>query len=125
MHMSSGPTARAARPEDQHFVPDGSGALFVRRRVGTRWFREKPENIATRKNFYSILRKDGGYDDTVEHMLARNIEGPGLKALHKLKEGKTIPCVPDREMIAVLLACCFAAVPAVCFLMDRSDVAGD
>ncbi len=120
--MSSGHTVRSVRPEDQHFVPagylrgflpDGGGALFVRRRQGTRWFLQKPENIATRRNYYSILREEGGYDDTVEHMLARHIEGPGLKALRKLKEGETIPCVPDRGMIAALLSVQYTRIPQI------------
>jgi hypothetical protein len=74
------------RPEDQHyvsaaylrgFVPDGERALFVRRRYKKTWFRQVPENIATRKNFYSILREEGCWDDTLEDLLAREIEGPG------------------------------------------------
>jgi Protein of unknown function (DUF4238) len=88
------------RPEDQHYVPagylrsfrpDNNDALFVHRRRGRKWFRQVLENIATRKNFYSILGEDGTFDDRVEHILARNVERPGLAALWRLKEGETIP----------------------------------
>jgi Protein of unknown function (DUF4238) len=108
------------RPEDQHYVPAGylrsfppygEGALFVHRRQGTKWFRQVPENIATRKNFYSILREDGTFDDRIEHMLARGIERPGLAALWRLKEGQVIPSWDTRESIAIFLAVQYTRIP--------------
>jgi len=94
------------RPEDQHYVPAGylrsfcpdyEAALHIRRRRGNKWFRQKPENIATRKNFYSTLKADGTFDDRIEHLLARGIETPGLAALWRLKEGEDIPSWYTRE----------------------------
>jgi hypothetical protein len=116
------------RPEDQHYVPagylrsfppDGEDALFVYRRHGTKWFRQVPENIATRKNFYSILRKDGTFDDRIEHMLARGIETPGLAALWRLKEGEVIPSWYTRESIATFLAVQYTRIPDIRDNMHR------
>jgi hypothetical protein len=110
------------RPEDQHFVPagylrsfrpDDQGGLFVRRRKGDKWFRQKPENIATRKNFYSMLAEDGTFDDRIEHMLDRGIERPGLAALWQLKEGQTIPSWDTRTSIATFLAVQYTRVPDI------------
>src|SRR6266404_67685 len=100
------------RPEDQHYVPagylrsfcpDGESALHVCRCRERRWFRQVPENIATRKNFYSILR-DGKLDDTVEHVLAKRIETPCLASLLRLKKGENSPSWHTREAISTLLA---------------------
>jgi hypothetical protein len=116
------------RPEVQHYVPagylrsfrpDGESALFVHRRKGTKWFRQVPENIATRKNFYSILREDGTFDDRIEHMLARGIERPGLSALWQLKEGEVIPSWDTRESIATFLAVQYTRVPEIRDNMHR------
>jgi Protein of unknown function (DUF4238) len=108
------------RPVDQHYVtagflrgflPDGEKALHVRRRDGDNWFRQKPENIATRANFYSVFRSGGEYDDTVEHALAQLVEAPGLAALHQLKKGATIPSWHERMRISFLLAVQYLRVP--------------
>ena len=116
------------RPEDQHYVPagylrsfrpDGEDALFVHRRRGTKWFRQVPENIATRKNFYSILREDGTLDDRIEHMLARAIERPGLAALWRLKEDEVIPSRYTRESIATFLAVQYTRIPEIRENMHR------
>jgi hypothetical protein len=116
----STPIRRPSRPEDQHFVPagylrgflpDGERALSVRRRDGARWFTQRPENIATRKNFYSILREDGNCDDVIEHILACDLEGPGLRALRGLKEGEAIPSIADRERISALLSVQYVRIP--------------
>jgi Protein of unknown function (DUF4238) len=116
------------RPEDQHYVPagylrsfcpDGERALHVRRRRGNEWFRKKPENIATRKNFYSVLKADGTFDDTIEHLLARGIETPGLAALWQLKEGMVIPSWYTRESIATFLAVQYVRIPDIRDNMQR------
>ena len=86
------------RPESQHYVtagylrlflPCGERAFYVRRRDGQSWFRQRPENVATRKNFYSILKQDGEYDDRIEQLLSRSVEAPGIEALHKLNATKS------------------------------------
>jgi hypothetical protein len=124
------------RPEDQHYVPagflrsfrpDDENALFVRRRGGKSRFRQVPENIATRKNFYSVLRDDGTFDDRVEHFLARRIERPGLAALWKLKEGEAVPSLHSRKAIALFLAVQYTRVPQIRENMHRllKDVADE
>ena len=122
------PYTMEMRPEDQHYVPagflrsfrpDGEDALFVRRRRGSSWFRQVPENIATRKNFYSVLRDDGTFDDRVEHILARGIERPGLAALWKLNEGEVVPSLYSREAIALFLAVQYTRVPQIRENMHR------
>jgi len=116
------------RPEDQHYVPagylrsfcpDNEAALHIRRRRGNKWFRQKPENIATRKNFYSTLKADGTFDDRIEHLLARGIETPGLAALWRLKEGEDIPSWYTREAIATFLAVQYTRVPIIRENMHR------
>lgn len=107
------------RPEDQHyvsaaylrgFVADGQRALHVRRRAGT-WFRQVPENLATRKNFYSILRDDKSWDDRLERFLDRRIEAPGFRALSLLKARLEIPSWADRERISLLIGMQYLRVP--------------
>lgn len=109
-----------ARPVDQHyvsaaylrgFVPDGEEALWVRRRVNEKWFREVPANIATRKNFYSVLLKDGSWDDSIEHSLDRNIEAPGFRALVKLLNRDDTLDHFSRNRIAILLAMQYLRIP--------------
>jgi hypothetical protein len=93
--------------------------LFAHRRKGEKWFRQVPENIATRKNFYSILREDGKFDDRVEHMLAKGIEAPGLAALWRLKKGGIIPSWDTRESVATFLAVQYTRVPEIRDNMHR------
>jgi len=116
------------RPEGQHYVPagylrgflpDGERALHVRRRAASKWFRQVPENIATRRNFYSVLREGRGWDDQLEHILARHIEGPGLRALQSLTSGKSIPGNAKRQRIAILMAMQYLRIPQLRDDMDR------
>src|SRR6266478_3850696 len=117
--------SKNARAVNQHyvpagylrgFVPDGEKALFVCRRTPRKWFRQVPENIATRKNFYSVL-KEGVWDDRLEKFLATQIEGPGLRALHRFNsEQNTISSI-DRERVCLLLAMQYLRIPQF-----RSDI---
>lgn len=110
------------RPQDQHFVPacylrsflpDHETALHVLRRKERQWFRQKPERIATRKNYYSILRNDGSLDDSIEHSLSKEVESPGIYAIRFLTERRTIPSWAHRLLISSFLAFQYTRVPQI------------
>ena len=84
------------RPRLQHYVTraylegflaKGERTLYVYMRDKTAFFRGRPEKIAAITNYYSQKREDGTYDDCIETAFSTQVEGPGIAALQRLKQG--------------------------------------
>jgi hypothetical protein len=87
------------------FTPDGKrdSQLYVYERNTERAFRLPPDKAAKRRNYYSIPKQDGGFDDRVDVMLTKLEEqaSPGLKKLLARNYDLT---VFERALIAYLIA---------------------
>lgn len=103
---------KKARPKQHHYVTrayldgflaPGESQLVCYARNG-KTFSRGTQDIAKERNFYAFKNDDGEWDDSLEHMIERTVETPGLPVLKKLANGKTRLNWPDRTALAVLVA---------------------
>lgn len=100
------------RPAKQHFVnraylqgfADPNGRLHIYERGKEKPFVSTPEKTARKRNYYSIKRKDGTFDDTIEHFLDREVESPAMAVIRKLSDSNEQPTVEDRFALARWIA---------------------
>jgi hypothetical protein len=92
------------RPIQQHFVnraylqgfADAKGRLHIYEREKEEPFVLAPEKAARQRNYYSVKRKDGTFDDTIEHFLDKEVEAPAMAVIRKLSDSNEQPTVEDR-----------------------------
>jgi hypothetical protein len=65
----------------------GDTRLWVYERNSTRIFRNTPRNLASKRNYYTITRRDGTKDDKFEELLDKEVERPGIPVIRKLSSG--------------------------------------
>ena len=65
----------------------GDSLLHVYSRDGSH-YRGRPESLCSRRHYHSIRRNDGTRDNTVEQILANDVEADGIAALRKLASGQ-------------------------------------
>jgi hypothetical protein len=87
------------------FTPDGNrdSQLYVYQRNKERMFRAVPDEAAKRRNYYSIPRKNGDFDDRVDEMLTA-LEGQAMPGLRKLLERNYNLSTFERALLAYLIA---------------------
>jgi hypothetical protein len=81
-----------ARPVRHHFVTraylggfaDGRGQLHIYERGKEKPFILTPEKAAWQRNYYTIKRADGTFDDTIECFLNDEVESPAIAVVRKL-----------------------------------------
>jgi hypothetical protein len=102
------------RPKVQHYVTasylrrfsTGAGRkalLYVYERSKNDPFRQKPEQAARATNYYSVKRKDGAWDDSIENLLS-DVESTALPLIEKLSAQDFVPSWNDRISIAIFIA---------------------
>jgi len=63
--------------------------LHVYTREG-KYFRGKPNVLSSRRDYYAVRKGNGIRDNTVEQVLANDVEQGGIAALRKLADGVQI-----------------------------------
>lgn len=71
------------------FLPPGESHLYCYGRKRETAFRALADDLAKQRNYYTVVRADGSFDDRLEQLLQRNIEDPGLAVVRKLANGRT------------------------------------
>ncbi|MFZ1084360.1 MAG: DUF4238 domain-containing protein [Terracidiphilus sp.] len=101
-----------ARPKQQHYVTrayldgfltPGANQLVCYARNGKK-FSRRTQDIAKERNFYAFKNEKGEWDDSLEEIIGRTVETPGLPVLQKLANGKTRLKWEDRTALAMLVA---------------------
>lgn len=100
------------RPLQHHFVTrayldnfaDNDGRLHVYERTKKESFVLTPEKAARQRNYYSIRRKDGTFDDSVEHFLDQKVESPAMSVIRKLITSTEQPTWEDRYALGRWIA---------------------
>jgi len=109
-----------ARPKQQHYVTKayldgflapGASQLFCYARNG-KMFPRRTQDIATGRNFYAFKNKKGEWDDSLEEIIGRKVEAPGLPVLQKLAKGNTRLNWDERTALALLVALQEVRTPA-------------
>jgi hypothetical protein len=67
-------------------------------------FKHSPDALAKQRNYYSVKNADGTWDDSLESMIERFIEVPGLAVIKKLSSGKTRLKWDERQAISLFVA---------------------
>lgn len=104
--------ADVARPKQQHYVTRAylEGFLAKGERFlvcygrGKGPFKRQPEDVASQRNYYAVKNADGSWDDSLENLIERFVEAPGLPVLKKLATRKTDLTWEERENLARLIA---------------------
>jgi len=109
-----------ARPKQQHYVTKayldgflapGASQLFCYTRNG-KMFSRRTQDIATGRNFYAFKNEKGEWDDSLEEIIGRTVEAPGLPVLQKLAKGNTRLNWDERTALALLVALQEVRTPA-------------
>jgi len=100
------------RPKQQHYVTrsyldgflaPGEDQLVCYARNG-KIFPRGTRDIAKERNFYAFKKEGGEWDDSLEEMIERTVESPGLPVLKQLSNGQTRLKWSERTSLALLVA---------------------
>lgn len=91
------------------FLAEGEALLHVYSRHG-KHFRGAPNSLSSRRYYHSIHRKDGTRDNTVEQVLANDVEDSGVAALRKLAKEKGLS-QEERANLCVYMAIQYLRTP--------------
>jgi hypothetical protein len=101
-----------ARPKQQHYVtkayldgfltPDANQLVCYAR--NGKMFPRRTQDIAKERNFYAFRNEKGEWDDSLEEIIGRTVETPGLPVLQKLAKGNTRLNWGERTALALLVA---------------------
>jgi Protein of unknown function (DUF4238) len=86
-----------ARPKQQHYVTraylegflGNSEQHLVCYGRGKGPFRKSPGDLACQRNYYAIRKTDGTWDDSLEELIGKTVEDPGVPVIQKLASGRT------------------------------------
>jgi hypothetical protein len=100
------------RPKQHHYVTRAYLAGFIKEPSiqlvcygrGRKPFLKPPAELGKRRNYYAIRKPDGSWDDSLEDLIGRTVEEPGLQVIKKLTSGKTKIDAAEREALALLVA---------------------
>ena len=101
-----------ARPKQQHYVTKayldgflapGADQLVCYARNG-KIFPRRTRDIAKERNFYAFKNEKGEWDDSLEEIIERMAETPGLLVLQKLSKRNTRLSWDERTALALLVA---------------------
>lgn len=116
-----------ARPKQQHYVTRAylqgfleprAEHLFCYGRHRQEPFQQRSEELARERNYYSVRREDGTWDDSLEHEIEQRVELPGLAVVRKLDAGNTRLVWPERNALSMLMAVQRFRVPHLRQMMD-------
>jgi hypothetical protein len=69
----------------------GESRLWVYERNSDRVFRNVPKNLACKRAYYTVSRKDGVEEDQLEKLFGAEVEGPGIAVIRRLsRESKQL-----------------------------------
>jgi hypothetical protein len=91
------------------FLAERETQLHVYSRDG-RHYRGAPNSLSSRRHYHSIHRNDGTIDNTVEQILANEVEDPGIAALRKLAKGENLS-PGERSNLCVYMAIQYLRTP--------------
>jgi len=100
------------RPKQQHyvakayldgFVAPGANQLVCYARNG-KLFPRRTQDIAKERNFYAFKDERGEWDDSLEKIIERTVETPGLPVLQQLAKATTRLNWDERKAVALLVA---------------------
>src|SRR5439155_2389604 len=103
------------------FLETGQEQLYCWGRNRAEPFRACPDELAFERNYHSVKRPDGNWDDFPELFIANRIEGPGLPVLRRLSDGSTRITWKERSAFALLLALQQLRVPAFRRVIENVD----
>src|SRR5437879_627758 len=115
------------RPRQHHYVTkaylDGflephCRQLFCYGRRRQSAFRRSPQDLAKERDYYSLRRPDGTWNDSLELKLQKHVEDPGLEVVRMLVDGKTRLNWEQRDRLSLLIAAQRFRVPHMRDLMD-------
>jgi len=101
-----------ARPKQQHYVTKayldgflhpGANQLVCYARNG-KMFPRRTQDIAKERNFYASTNEKGEPDDSLEEIIERTVETPGLPLLQKLAKRNTRLSWDERTALALFVA---------------------
>ncbi len=101
-----------ARPKQQHYVTrayldgflsPGANQLVCYARNG-KMFSRRTQDIAKERNFYAFKNEKGEWNDSLEEIIGRTVETPGLPVIKKLAKGNTRLNWDERTALALLVA---------------------
>jgi hypothetical protein len=75
-------------------------------------FPRRTQDIATGRNFYAFKNEKDEWDDSLEEIIGRTVEAPGLPVLQKLAKGNTRLNWDERTALALLVALQEVRTPA-------------
>jgi hypothetical protein len=84
-------------------VGDRQSQLYVYERNCAKMFRAVPDKAAKRRNYYSIPKTDGDFDDRVDQMLT-SLEAQALPSLRKVVAKDYTLSLFERALLAYLIA---------------------
>lgn len=93
---------------------------YMRRRSEP--FLSMPVNLAKIRDFHSFRRPDGSIDTSLETLIEREIESPGIPLIRKLASGKVNIDYKQRSLVARLVGLQSVRVPYERSFMDSNNV---
>jgi hypothetical protein len=118
-----------SRPKRQHYVTraylegflESAPFLFCYGRQRGKPFQGQPSELAHERSYYSFRRPDGSWDDSLEHRIEQQVEGPGLDAMGVLAAaGHTRLDWSERDALAMLMAVQRFRVPHIREMLDAT-----
>ena len=101
------------------FLEPEETCLYCYGRKRFKPFLAAPQNLANRRDYHSFRRKDGSLDFSLETLIEREFESPGIPVLRRLAIGKGSLHSSQRFALASLIALQNVRVPYEREFMDR------
>ncbi|MGC2108608.1 MAG: DUF4238 domain-containing protein, partial [Candidatus Korobacteraceae bacterium] len=101
------------------FLETGEACLYCYGRKRAQPFLAAPVNLANIRDYHSFKRADGSLDSSLETVIEREFESPGIPILRRLATGKTSLRFSQRFALASLIALQNVRVPYEREFMDR------
>ncbi|MGC2546811.1 MAG: DUF4238 domain-containing protein [Silvibacterium sp.] len=104
------------------FLEPGEKHLSCYMRRRSEPFLSMPVNLANIRDFHSFKRPDGSIDASLESLIEREIESPGIPLIRKLASGKVNLDYKQRSLVARLVGLQSVRVPYERSFMDSNNV---
>jgi len=101
------------------FLEPGEQTLWCYGRKKMQPFRASPDKLANIRDFHSFRRADGTIDFSLETLIDKEIESPGMPVIRKLTRGKTNLDFSQRWILSRLIALQNVRVPYERDFLDR------
>lgn len=104
------------------FLEAGEKHLLCYMRRRSEPFLSMPVNLANIRDFHSFRRPDGSIDASLETLIEREIESPGIPLIRKLASGRVNIDYKQRSLVARLVGLQSVRVPYERRFMDSNNV---